>query len=134
MHAHTSRVLFTLSAVVLVAEAPVAAYAQAPSVCIAVQDGCHVPVAVVTATVEVGQSGFAIVSGRLSIQYDPQVLDLIGIQPGNACDPTSPFVIMPSHTVNELDGEAFFGVSVDLGAPGTVGPATLGVPALRRRR
>ena len=83
VHWQSSWAFFALTAVVLVAAAPAATSAQAPSVCVAVQEGCHVPGAIVAATVELGGSGVAIVSSRLSIQFDPLVLGLIDIQPGN---------------------------------------------------
>jgi len=125
MFVQTGRPHCVCSIALVVAALPVSTLAQAPSVCITVQDGCHVPGAIVTATVDMGVTDSAIISGRLSIQYDPVTLELLDVLPGNACDPASPFVILASQSFDKVEGQATVGVDVDLGAPGTRGPATM---------
>lgn len=112
-------------AVIGLACLPGFATGQAPSVCISVTDGCHVPNSVATARVVMSASEYEIYSGSLSLQYDPNVLRLVSLRPGVACDETSPFPLAVSQTQDDDAGVASLAFSVDFGAPPAQGGATL---------
>lgn len=96
-----------------------------PSVCVVVQEGCYVPGSMVHVVLELGEGEPVIVGGQFSIQYNPAILDFVDISPGGTCSPGSPFVLELYEIVNEVSGEIFYGVTIDIGGAGTPGPATM---------
>ncbi|MFQ5463643.1 MAG: cohesin domain-containing protein [Phycisphaerae bacterium] len=97
-----------------------------PSVCFTSEAGCNVPGGTVVRAV-LGAGNVTIAGAQINIEYDPTVMQLLGIAPGQACDPSSPF---ETELVKELDakaGSVFYAVGVDFlhGGTGTQGPATL---------
>ncbi len=70
--------------------------------------------------------GDRVINGaQFSFEYDPTELDLLNVSPGATCD-DSPFASELAEVVDEVAGEVFYAVGVEIGgAPGTTGPATL---------
>lgn len=100
---------------------------QSTSLCIAVDGGCFVQGARVTATLDVGPTsgGALLVGGHTTIQYDPSQLAFVSIAPGTTCDAGSPFSQELAESVDTVSGTIAYDVGVDIGDPGTSGPTTL---------
>jgi len=68
-----------------------------------------------------------IVGSQFFLAYDASTLDFISIEPGNDIQPSSPFSLEFAEQVNEVAGTIDYVVSVPLGQPGVIVPATLAV-------
>lgn len=104
-----------------------------PSLCLQANETCPVVDGLHRIVVQMGDGSPVITSGEFSIAYDPTVLELVSIEPGHSCDPTSPFVLPIFLDVDEVNGVIHFAVGVDLNGPllGTQGPAALACLAFR---
>jgi len=97
------------------------------SVCVVGQDRCVIPGSIVDLKLVLGSAESEIVAGQFAIQYDPTVLDFLAVAPGNACDPSSPFVLTIFSSVNSTTGSIIFAVATlpfveqhDPGQPATM--------------
>ncbi len=87
--------------------------------------GCFSAGEIIFVTVDMGSSSRSIVGGQFLVNYDPTVLDFIGIEPGAFADPQSPFVFELARAIDEPNGMIFYAVGVSLGMNGTQDPASL---------
>ncbi len=106
-----------------------------PSVCLSDASGCSV--GTVNIRLTMGSSESPIVGGQFALRYDPALVDLITIEPGENCDPASPFVLELYESVDRSAGTIAYAVGLNPiflgsgasgvagGQIGTHGPATL---------
>jgi len=93
--------------------------------CIVADEGCFAPT---TVRVVLPESTDIISGAQFTVQYDASALVLLGVQPGQACDPASPFSVELFSTESQAEGTVFYAVGAGLSSPpphGTRGPATL---------
>ncbi len=97
------------------------------SLCLVGQPSCPVRDGLVRFQVQLGAADATVIGGQFFIDYDPAVLELWDIQPGIACDATSPFETELFRAVDSVIGRITYGVSAanPLGGGGTMGPATM---------
>jgi len=97
-----------------------------PSVCLTSETGCNVLGGTVVRAV-LGAGNVTIAGAQLNIEFDPTVMELLDIEPGATCDPSSPFETEITKELDAKTGEVFYAVGVDFlhGGVGTQGPATL---------
>jgi hypothetical protein len=88
--------------------------------------GCYDTTDLLTVRVEMGVSESPIVGAQIFLEYDPVTLDFLGIDPGAAVDPNSPFALELRGMVDEALGTIDYMVGVNFGSP-TTGPATVAV-------
>ncbi len=94
-----------------------------PSLCLG--SSCTPPGSLMIVPVLLGVGDPVITGGQFSIQWDPAGLELVDVTPGSVCDPDSPFAMEVQRIVDEVEGELFYAVGIELGGEGTTGPATL---------
>ncbi|MBI4719353.1 MAG: hypothetical protein HY763_16280 [Planctomycetes bacterium] len=96
-----------------------------PSLCVTADDECKVPEGTGQVTVRMGAGDPFIIGAQVVLSYDPAALQIVSIQPGAFCDPTSPFSQQVIKRIDTVAGRIFYGVAVPFGDPGTQGPATV---------
>jgi hypothetical protein len=92
-----------------------------------VQSTCEVPGTVVEIALKVDGVSGTIVAGQFSLQYDAGAFRYIGLEPGQSCDPSSPFSTRIFASVDQSAGKVFAAVGIDLGEDPHVlgGPVTI---------
>lgn len=97
-----------------------------PSLCLVADSGCEVEGGV-QVRVELGAGGTPILGAQVLLSFNPDEVELLGVLPGSACDPASPFAVEIEKIIDVDDGNLFYAVGVDFtgGVAGTSGPATL---------
>jgi hypothetical protein len=83
---------------------------------------CEIAGAPVVLAVRVRSAEAAAVGAQFTLDYDPAALDFIGIEPGSACDPASPFDSVLFQDADESAGQVFYGVGLGMGDPGSLLP------------
>lgn len=83
---------------------------------------CHAGGEQLVVDVLVGAASPGITGGQFLLTYDPACVTVLGMQPGNVCDPSSPFEIMVFSEIDNPPGTMFASVGI---APGGI-PATDG--------
>ncbi|MCO6436077.1 MAG: hypothetical protein J5J06_03225 [Phycisphaerae bacterium] len=103
------------------------AFIPTASLCMESETQCHVPDGLVRTALRLRRSDVPIVAGQFSLRFDPDVLDIVDVAPGRACDPDSPFVSTFAENVNKELGAIFLAVSVDAANldDATAGPASM---------
>lgn len=98
-----------------------------PSVCIVSDVGASEADGTVNLRVEAGPTNARIAGAQFLAQYDPATLRFVDISPGVACDPFTPFDTIVFQSVDEIQGEIFYSVTLDRANIDmeTFGPATL---------
>ncbi len=98
-----------------------------PSVCLISQPECDQFTGNGVIRITLGQGTPTIIGGQFVFEYDPTTLNFISIEPGVACDPTSPFVLEFFKSVDQINGRIGYAVAISPSSPssGTQGPATL---------
>jgi hypothetical protein len=104
---------------------------EAPELCLDAQPSglsngtCYAPNEEVVVHVTLSNSSTRVAGSQFYVGYDPTAFAFVSIEPGNVADPTSPFEVELSRTVNEVDGRIFYAIGVALGGEATRGPAIL---------
>lgn len=95
------------------------------SLCLHLENGCHVVGSALHARIRLDAGVTTVVSGQTTVQYDPNRLEFVAIAPGNTCDPTSPFVVPLFQVVDVAGGLIHFATSIQPGGLGATGQTTL---------
>lgn len=82
---------------------------------VSVQSTCEVPGTVVELGLKVEASSGTIAAGQFSLQYNTAALQFISLEPGSACDTTSPFSTRIFQSVDQSAGRVFAAMGVDFG-------------------
>lgn len=101
------------------------ARAAAPSLCLLIPESKPIIGQRLSVRIELGDGDIDISGGQFSIEYNPIALGYFGAKSGTACDPASPFSLLPQVSVDEIRGVITMAVSVAILAPTTQGPATM---------
>lgn len=96
----------------------------AHSLCLDAQTACF---DFVDVKVTLGAGPEIIIGAQVMVTYDPAILQLVSMRPGNDCDPTSPFSLQVFGSVDEPSGHAFIVAAVNpfVGQLGTAQMATV---------
>jgi len=94
-----------------------------PSLCIG--EICTPPESLMTVPIHLGAGVPIIIGGQFTVQWDTTGLELVEAEPGNACDPNSPFALEIHSVVNESEGELFYAVGIPPEGEGTNEATTL---------
>jgi hypothetical protein len=97
-----------------------------PSLCLSEPAGCDQPGSTVNVEVLLGAGEPTVVGVQFKLRYDPEALTALDVQPGSACDPSSPFTLAIHERFHHDDGELFFAVGINfLESDGTNQAATV---------
>jgi len=96
-----------------------------PSLCVDSSEGC-IDNDLVLARIVLGIGEPTILGGQFSVSYDPDLLELVSIDPGATCEIESPFVTELTSQSDSSNGTIFYAVGIDpFNGSGTQGPATM---------
>ena len=94
-------------------------------------DGCYRLDELVRLDVVLHPSLRTVAGGQFLIDYDADVFEVVGIDPGQWVDATSPFLLELSEEVDAEAGTIFYAIGIALGGEGTMGPAVMATVWLR---
>lgn len=99
-----------------------------PSLCIEILPGCPVQGGLIRAQVVLGDSEPTVTEAQFTIEFNPALFELVEIDPGISCDPSSPFVLELYENVDAAAGRIRYAVTIHPFVPGggeTTGPVAL---------
>lgn len=88
-------------------------------------EGCFAPDDIVRVDVVIGATLDVLAGGQFYIDYDPQVLRFLRIDPGSFVDDTSVFTNEIFEAVDEVGGRIFYAVGIEVFGVGATGPAIM---------